>query len=402
MPLSDITVIDLSRMLAGPFCAGMLADLGADVIKVESPDGDMLRSQGAGRDGLSWYFAQINRNKRSIVLDLYTDEAKAVLTDLLAGADVLVENFRPGVLARMGFGPERLAEINPRLVLTSINGFGSTGPYVDRPAFDFIAQAMSGFMSLQGEPDRPPLRSGLPLADLLAGMYAAFGTVSALLGRGRLGKGQQVETSLTNSLVSLFTYASASYFATGAPPARTGNDHPIVAPYGLFQASDGEIAVAPSTEAMVAKFLATLGLADLLQQPDYATNAARMANRVPLNALVNARTAERPVDDWIAALNAAGVPCGRVQQLADVFADPQILAQQMVIDVPHPGHGTVRMTGFPVKLSDTPARIRHPAPDLGAQTDEVLRGLGYTDDRIAALRRAGALGGADKHEERTA
>ena len=332
MPLSDITVIDLSRMLAGPFCAGMLGDLGANVIKVESPDGDMLRSQGAGRDGLSWYYAQINRNKRSIVLDLYRDEAKAVLAELLARADVLIENFRPGVLARMGFGPDRLTQINPQLVVTSINGFGSTGPYADRPAFDFIAQAMSGFMSLQGEADRPPLRSGLPLADLLAGMYAAFGTVSALLGRGRLGRGQQVETSLTNSLVSLFTYASASFFVTGAPPARTGNDHPIVAPYGLFQASDGEIAVAPSTEGMVAKFLAALGLADLLRQPEYATNAARMHNRTPLNALVNARTVERPVEAWIGILNQAGVPCGRVQQLADVFADPQILAQKMVLD----------------------------------------------------------------------
>ena len=393
MPLSHITVIDLSRMLAGPFCAAMLGDLGADVIKVEPPGGDMLRAQGAGHDGFSWYFAQINRNKRSITLDLYTDEAKAVLTDLLRGADVLVENFRPGVLARMGFGPERLAAINPQLVLTSINGFGSTGPYVDRPAFDFIAQAMSGYMSLQGEPDRPPLRAGLPLADLLAGMYAAFGTVSALLGRGRLGQGQQVETSLTNSLVSLFTYASASYFVTGAPPARTGNDHPIVAPYGLFQAADGEIAVAPSTEGMTAKFLAALGLADLLLQPEYATNADRMRHRAPLNALVNARTAERTVDEWIAALNGAGVPCGRVQQLAEVFEDPQILAQEMVIDVPHPGRGDVRMTGFPVKLSDTPARIRHPAPELGAQTDEVLRALGYTDDKIATLRQSGALGG---------
>ena len=393
MPLSDLTVIDLSRMLAGPFCSALLGDMGANVIKVESPAGDPLRTQGAGRDGFSWYYAQINRNKRSIVLDLYQDAGKAVLADLLADADVLLENYRPGVLAKMGFGKERLDEINPRLVVTSINGFGSTGPYVDRPAFDFIAQAMSGFMSLQGEPGRPPLRSGLPLSDMLAGMYAAIGTLAALQGRDRLGHGQAVETSLTNSLVSLFSYASAGYFAEGAPPAKTGNDHPIVAPYGLFKASDGEIAVAPSTEGMVRKFLAALGLEHLLDEPAYANNAARMSNRPGLNALVESKTTDRSVDEWIAILNEAGVPCGKVMDMAGVFSDPQILAQEMVLDVDHPGHGSVRMTGFPIKLSDTPSSVHRPAPDLGADGTDILRGLGYDDDRIATLRRDGAVGG---------
>lgn len=372
--LAGIRVVDLTRILAGPFCTLMLADMGAEVIKIEPPDGDPVRRQGAVVDGYSWYFAQFNRNKKSVVLDLYTDEGKAALARLIETADVLVENYRPGVLARMGFDDARLEQLNPRLILASVNGYGSTGPYVDRPAFDFIAQAMSGFMAVNGDPDGPPRRAAPPVSDLVAGLYCALGVTAALEARHRTGRGQKVESSLTGGLISMMAYLSAEYFATGKNPKRTGNDHPIVAPYGLFEASDGEIAVAPSHDVMVARFLGVLGLSDLLNEPDYADNARRMANRPALNARINAVTRTRPVDHWIEAINRAGCPAGRVMGLDEVFADPQVLAQQMVIQSERPGRVPIRMTGFPVKMSGTPCTVHLPPPELGEHTDEVLGG----------------------------
>src|SRR5918994_2562179 len=286
MPLSGIRVVDLTRILAGPFCTQLLADLGAEVIKVEPPGrGDPVRGQGAIRDGLSWYFAQFNRNKQSLTLDLYAEQGRAVLADLIRRADVLVENYRPGVLAKMGFDPQRLHELNPALIVGSVNGYGSTGPYVDRPAFDFIAQAMSGFMSVTGAPGEP-VRAGPPIADLIAGLYAAFGIVAALVARGgsASGQGQRVEASLTGGMISMLAYFSAQYFATGQLPERTGNDHPVVYPYGLFHASDGEVAIAPSTEVHVRRLLETLELGHLLDDPNFASNVARVANRQRLKA----------------------------------------------------------------------------------------------------------------------
>jgi CoA:oxalate CoA-transferase len=393
VPLSGIKVVDLTRILAGPFCTQLLADLGAEVIKVEPPGrGDPVRGQGAIRDGLSWYYAQFNRNKKSLTLDLYTDQGKAVLADLIRRADVLVENYRPGVLAQMGFDPARLQELSPALIVGSVNGYGSTGPYVDRPAFDFIAQAMSGFMSVTGPPGEP-VRAGPPIADLIAGLYTAFGIVAALVGRGDAGsgQGQRVEASLTGGLISMLAYFSAQYLATGELPERTGNDHPVVYPYGLFHAADGDVAIAPSTEVHVRRFLETLGLAQLLEDPAFADNTVRTRNRERLRPLINARIGEATVQQWIERLNAAGVPCGRVMNLAEVFSDPQVLAQEMVLEAEHPGHGRVRTTGFPVKLSATPAQLRRPAPELGEHTDAVLRELGYAPEQIASLRDAGII-----------
>ena len=387
MALAGIRVVDLTRILAGPFCTMLLADMGADVVKVEDPKGgDAVRRQGVIKDGLSWYFAQFNRNKKSVVLDLRSDAGREALTDLLREADVLVENYRPGVLAQMGFGPERLEELNPRLVVGSVNGYGSTGPYATRPSFDFIAQAMSGFMSLNGEPGGAPLRSGLPMSDLVAGLYAAFGIVCALHARGRTGRGQAVESALTNGLISMMSYASANYFATGENPKRTGNDHPIASPYGLFHAKDGELAIAPSTEDIVRRLLRALGLEPMLDDPDFANVPQRMKHRERINAAINAKLGERTVAHWIETLNKAGVPCGRVMALSEVFADPQVQAQDMVLEVEHPGHGAVRMTGFPVKLSQTPCAVRLPAPELGEHTEEVMRGLGWSAERIAQLK----------------
>ena len=393
MPLSGIRVVDLTRILAGPFCTQLLADLGAEVIKVEPPGrGDPVRGQGAIKDGLSWYYAQFNRNKKSLTLDLYTDQGRVVLADLIRRADVLVENYRPGVLEMMGFDPARLQELNPALIVGSVNGYGSTGPYVDRPAFDFIAQAMSGFMSVTGAPGEP-VRAGPPIADLVAGLYAALGIVAALVARGGAGsgQGQRVEASLTGGLISMLAYFSAQYFASGQLPERTGNDHPVVYPYGLFHAADGDVAIAPSTQVHVRRFLETLGLAHLLDDPAFADNAARMRSRERLRSLINAKIGEATVEQWIERLNAAGVPCGRVMNLAEVFADPQVLAQEMVLEIEHPGHGPVRMTGFPVKLSATPAQLRRPAPELGEHTDAVLRELGYAPEQIASLQAAGII-----------
>jgi crotonobetainyl-CoA:carnitine CoA-transferase CaiB-like acyl-CoA transferase len=391
-PLTGIRVVDLTRVLSGPFATMLLADMGADVVKVETPQGDPVRSQGDLSNGLSWYFASFNRNKRSIVLDLRTDAGKAVLERLLATADVLVENFRPGVLGEMGFTEARLKELNPGLVVASINGYGSTGPYVDRPAFDFIAQAMSGFMATTGAPGGDPMRAAPPITDLIAGLYCAFGIVNALRARDLTGRGQRVEAAMVNGMVSMLAYLSSEYFSTGREPERTGNDHPIASPYGLFHTKDGAIAVAPATTEILAKLMRELGLADVLARPDLATAEQRRAARPELNAMVDAAMAHESQDYWIERLNRAGVPAGKVLSIREVFSDPQIAAQEMALEVEHPGRGVVRMTGFPVKLSETPCVVRRPAPELGGHSREVLAEIGLDAEEITRLAAAKVLG----------
>jgi len=391
MPLSGLRVIDLTRVLSGPFCTALLGDLGADVIKIEAPEGDSIRGQGAIRDGLSWYFAQFNRNKRSVRLDLRKPEGREILAKLITQTDVLVENFRPGVLARMGFDEATLKSLRPNLVACSINGFGSTGPYRDRPAFDFIAQAMSGFMSVNGRPDDPPLRSGLPISDLIAGLYAALSITAAVRRAGETGQGQSVEVSLTNGLTSLLAYIATNYFATGTAPARSGNDHPIAAPYGLFPTRDGQLALAPPDDQFFGRLADALAMPELKTDPLYSTQTARVANRARINAIVGGKLAQNTTAYWVEVLNAAGVPCGPVQSVADVFEDPQILAQDMVLEVNHPNHGIVRMLGFPMKLKDTPCQVRLPAPALGEHSDAVLAELGYTASQRQALRDQGVI-----------
>ena len=381
LPLSNFRVIDLTRVLSGPFCTMLLADLGADVIKVEAPEGDPIRVQGAGREGLSWYFAGFNRNKRSVVADLKTPEGRALLERLIAGADALIDNFRPGVLARLGFDQKKLDELRPGLVTCSITGFGANGPYRDRPAFDFIAQAMSGFMSVTGCADGPPLRTGIPISDLVAGLYGALGVTAALLRQSQRGEGEHVDVSLTNSMVSLLAYVASTYFATGEVLPRNGNDHPISAPYGLFRTRDGEIAIAPSDDTFFARLVDALGLSELKHDPDFANNPLRVRHRGRLNALVQAKLLEQDSAHWISSLNAAGVPCGPVYGVDGVFADPQIRSQEMSIEIEHPGRGDVRMLGFPIKLRNSPCMVRRPAPELGEHTREVLTELGLQSSR---------------------
>lgn len=392
LPLSDVRVIDLTRILSGPFCAMLLADLGADVVKVESPGGDPVRKQGHVVEGLSWYFAGFNRNKRSVELDLRTREGVAVLERLIAGADILTENFRPGILDRMGLTEARLQQINPGLIVVSVNGYGSTGPYADRPAFDFIAQAMSGYMATNGTPATGPLRTAPPITDLVAGLYAALGAVAALRGREAGAPGQRVEASMMMSMMSMMAYLSANALATGRDPLPTGNDHPIASPYGLFRTADGDIAVAPSTAAIVRRFLRELGLEHLLDDPRFETNEMRLRHRSELNALIDAALSSGTQDDWIERLNRAGVPSGRVQSVTEALADPQVAAQDMVLRVPHEGHGDVAMTGFPIKFSKTPLSVRRPTPDLGADGRQTLLEAGMSEGEIDELVSRGILG----------
>jgi len=394
MPALDgIKVIDLTRVVAGPFCAALLADMGADVIKIEHPGkGDQVRHQGVMLNGISTYFAQYNRNKRSITIDLYTKDGKEILNDLIRGADVLLENYRPDVLSKMGFDARRLKTLNPELIIGSINGYGSTGPYKDRPSFDFIAQAMSGFMSVSGSADGPPMRAGPPLADLVAGLYTAFGVACALVNRGSTGgNGQYVESSLMGGLVSMLAYMSADYFATGNEPRRTGNDHPVLCPYGLFRAQDGDVAIAPAGEVFLRRFFEVLDLTHLYEDPDFANNDARVRNLKRTNTIVDEKISQNSVDYWIDTLNAAGVPCGRVQDMDTLFQDPQLLSQDLLLTIEHPGHGPIPMTGFPVKMSETPCELRLPAPELGADTDAVLRELGYEEEKIETFRAVGVI-----------
>jgi crotonobetainyl-CoA:carnitine CoA-transferase CaiB-like acyl-CoA transferase len=390
--LSGMRVIDLTRILAGPFCTMLLADMGAEVIKIETPgDGDPVRRQGVIRDGLSWYFAAFNRNKRSLTLNLRDSEGRAILGRLVERADVLVENFRPSVLARIGLDRTRLAALNPGLVVCNITGFGNSGPYRDRPSFDFIAQAMSGFMSMTGEPDGPPLRAGPPIADLVAGLYGALGICAALVRRGRTGKGDTVGASLNGGMIGMLGFLAANYLASGEPPARSGNDHAIVAPYGMFRTRDGKIALAPSQEQSYQRLIDVLDLPELRANPDFADNDLRVRHRRAINAVIEERLMTGTSDFWIDKLNAAGVPCERVKTLPEVFADPQTIAEEMVLTAEHPGHGKVKMLGFPLKFAEAPCRLRRPAPDLGADSDAVLREMGLMAEEIARLRGAGIV-----------
>jgi crotonobetainyl-CoA:carnitine CoA-transferase CaiB-like acyl-CoA transferase len=392
LPLAGLRVVDLTRVLSGPFCSMILADLGAEVIKVETPgEGDPVRTQGAVRDGLSWYFAAFNRNKRSITLNLRHERGREVLARLIARADALVENYRPGVMAAMGFDAARLAALNPRLVTGAISGFGATGPYKDRPSFDFIAQAMSGFMSLNGTGDMPPLRAGTPISDLVAGLYCALGVMAGLLRRERRGVGAATATSLNTAMIGMLGFAAANYLATRALPPRTGNDHPVASPYGMFRTADGEIAIAPAGEAMYRRLLKALDAEALAGRAEFATNELRFANRAAINAEIEARTVRHGTAHWIEVLNAAGVPCGPVMNLREVFEDAQNIDQHVTARIDHPGHGEVEMLTTPIRVDGAVPPLRAPAPGLGEHTEAVLRELGYTAEDVAALRAEGAV-----------
>ena len=371
--LSGIKVIDLTRVLSGPFCTMLLADMGAEVIKIEPPKGDNVRNQGDMVDGYSSYFAQFNRNKKSVILDLYVETEKDILKSLLSDADVVVENFKAGVFDKMGFDYDTLKSINPKLISASVNGFGSKGEMSDRPAFDFIAQALSGFMSLNGTEESGPMRAAMPISDLVAGLYCAFGIVCALQSRNKTGKGQKVEASLTSGLISMMAYLSSESFVTGKAPNKSGNNHPILAPYGIFKTSDGEIAVAPASDKFCSIFLECIDLISLLDNELYKNNSNRMKNRDSLNEIVNKRMISETSDFWIKKLNKAGCPAAKIVSLPEALNSQLIQDNEMVISSNGPEGRQIKMTGFPVKLSDTPSQLYRCPPLLGEHTNEILK-----------------------------
>jgi crotonobetainyl-CoA:carnitine CoA-transferase CaiB-like acyl-CoA transferase len=392
MQLDGVRVVDLTRILSGPFCSMFLADMGAEVIKIEDPDeGDPVRKQGAARNGYSLYFATFNRNKRSLALDLRSTEGKEILRSLIRKADVVVNNYRPGVMDKMGFGRDALRALKPDIVSCHVTGFGLDGPYADRPSFDFIAQAMSGFMSVNGDPNGPPMRAAPPISDLVAGAYAAMGVLASLVRRNRTGEGEEVSTALTDSMTSMLAFLATNWFANGKLPERTGNDHALAAPYGLFEAKDGQVAIAPSNDTFYLKLLAALDLEHLKDRPEFASNETRFTHRAAINSALNGRTRSKPIAHWIDVLNRAGIPCGRVLDMGEVFSDPQTVHQQMRITIDHPVHGPLDVLGFPIKFTDAPCAIHRPPPVHGADTDAVLRELGLEDTKINQLRERGVI-----------
>jgi crotonobetainyl-CoA:carnitine CoA-transferase CaiB-like acyl-CoA transferase len=395
LPLENLRVLDLAQVMAGPFCCQLLGDMGADVVKVEPPGaGDQARhAMGFAMKGEDTAaFLAVNRNKRSIALDLKDDAQRAVFHRLAATADVLVENFRPGVTRRLGIDYDTLRDAHPGLIYASISGFGQTGPSALRPGYDLIAQGMAGVMSVTGEPGGDPVKCGIPVGDLSAGLFCAVAILSAYVARERTGRGQHIDTSLFEGALALSIWESAELWATGRIPQALGSAHRLTAPYQALRTRDGHITVAGNNQRLWERLCDAVGRADLVADPRFATNADRMANRAALAAELESVLERRGTGDWVQVLLDAGVPAGPINDYAQVFADPHTQARDMVVEMEHPVEGTVRGLGIPVKLSETPGQIRRAAPLLGQHTAEILRELGYGEREIVELRAATAAG----------
>jgi formyl-CoA transferase/CoA:oxalate CoA-transferase len=397
-PLDGITVVDLTRVLSGPYCTMLLADMGARVLKIERPGaGDDTRAWGPPFvRGESSYFLSVNRNKESVALDFKEPRGRAILDGLIARADVLVENFHPGTLDALGLGYAHLAGTHPRLVYCSITGFGSTGPQRNRPGYDAVVQAEGGLMSLTGPGGGDPYRLGVAIADIAAGMFAAQGIALALLVRERTGKGQFVDIGMLDSVASLLTYQAGIYFTTGRTPMRMGNRHPSIAPYDTVAAEDGTLVLAVGNDRQWRTFCEVTGLAPLAEDVRFATNAARVDHYDDLRPLVARVIRTRSRQEWIDRLVPAGVPCAAVRGLDEVLADPQLAAREMIQSVAHPAAGPVKVLGVPIKLSDTPGSVDQPPPRLGEHTASVLQHLlGLAPAEISKLNGDGVIGVAE-------
>jgi len=386
LPLAHIRVVDLTRARSGPTAVRQLADMGAQVVRVEAREATEGDSTALGFD-----FLNLHRNKRALTLDLKHPRGLEVLRRLAAQADVVVENFRPDVKRRLGIDYEALAALNPRLVYGSISGFGQTGPYAERPGYDQIAQGMGGLMSITGLPGQGPVRVGIPVADLAAGLYLAQGILVALLERERSGRGQWVHTSLLQAMVTMLDFQAARWLIDGEIPPQAGNDHPTGIPTGVFTTADGHINVAASGQAMYRRLCAAIGAPELVDDPRFRTLADRSTHRAAMNAALDRVFATKPSAEWIEALNRAGVPSGPILDVREVFEDPQVRHLGLAQPVRHPTHGEIQVQGLPTALSRTPGAVRLPAPGHGEHTDAILAELGYTPAEIAELRRVGAV-----------
>jgi formyl-CoA transferase len=389
--LAGLRVLDATQVMAGPFTAMILADLGADVIKVEPPAGDSTRQMPGARGNDSPSFNAVNRGKRGIVIDLKTSDGRGVFARLAASIDIVIENYRPGVMAALGLDYETLSRANPRLIYASISGYGQTGPARRKGGFDLIAQGVSGIMSVTGAPGAPPAKAGVPLTDLGAGLFAAIGILSAVEYRHRSGVGQYVDTALADAGVALSVWEAVEYFSDLGVPAALGSAHRMNAPYQAFRCLDGYITIGAANQRLFERLCDALGSPEWATDPSFADNASRVRNREALAARIEAITSRRTRAEWLHLFDTAEIPCGPINDYAEVFADPQVQAREMVVEADHPTLGCQRAPGSPIKLSATPPDPRRRAPLLGEHTDDVLREAGFSPDEIASLRREGAV-----------
>jgi crotonobetainyl-CoA:carnitine CoA-transferase CaiB-like acyl-CoA transferase len=389
--LEGVRVLDVTQFMAGPFCATILADLGADVIKIEPPSGDSTRQMVGAVGTESPSFNAVNRGKRSLVLNLKIPDGQHLFKRLARSSDILVENYRPGVMQRLGLGYEALAAINPALIYASISGYGQTGPDRAKGGFDLIAQGVSGIMSITGEPGRPPVKAGIPLTDLGAALFALAGVLAALHHRTNTGTGQYVDTSLVEAGVALSVWEATEYFSGPGVPVPLGSAHRMNAPYQAIRCADGYVTVGANTDRLFQRLCGVLGHSEWADEPDFANNSSRVRNRAKLTTLIESVMIGAPCRHWLSMLDAADIPCGPINDYAHVFADPQVAARDMVLETDHPVLGRLRTLGSPIKLSATPADAGRRAPLLGEHTNEVLTELGLTEDEVAILRRSGAI-----------
>jgi formyl-CoA transferase len=389
--LDGLRVLDVTQVMAGPFCSMLLADFGADVIKIEPPAGDSTR-QMPGAVGLeSPSFNAVNRGKRSLVLNLKVREGRDTLARLAASSDVLVENFRPGVMEDLGLGYAALAAINPRLVYASISGYGQTGPDRDKGGFDLVAQGASGIMSITGEPGGSPIKAGVPLTDLGAGLFALVGILAALAHRARTGLGQHVDTSLLEAGVALSVWEATEFFTTGVAPRPMGSAHRMFAPYQAIRCADGHVTLGTANDRLFKRLSDLLGHPEWTADPRFADNPTRVTNQAALAAAIEAVTTTQPSAHWLALFEANDIPCGPINDYARVFTDAQIAAREMAVPIDHPVLGSIRALGSPLKMSATPTNARRRAPLLGEHTNAVLNDYGCTESEIVALRAVGAI-----------